>query len=79
MHLHPGPFQWLPYVSAPVRYGVHHTMQHDQGFTRSHWMPPSGDYLLCIALAAAKATINKMMMQNVPTLLAVSMAIGMPQ
>ena len=25
---------------APVQYGVHRLMQHDQGFTGSHWTPP---------------------------------------
>jgi hypothetical protein len=59
-------------------YGAHHLMQHDQGFTRSHWTSPSGDYSLRIPPAAAKkATINKTTMQNVPTLLAVSMVIAM--
>jgi predicted outer membrane lipoprotein len=52
-------------------------MQHAQGFTGSHWMPPLGDYLLRIALAAARAIINTIMMQHVPTLLAVLMAIAM--
>jgi hypothetical protein len=52
-------------------------MQHDQNFTGSHWMPPSGDYLLHIALAAVRAIINTIMMLNVPTLLALSMAIAM--
>jgi len=28
-------------------------MDHIQGFTRSHWMPPSGECLRQIALAAA--------------------------
>jgi hypothetical protein len=32
-------------------------MEHIQGFTRSHWMPPSGKYLCCIAPAAAM--VNK--------------------
>jgi hypothetical protein len=45
----------------------HHPMQHDQGFTGSHWMPPLGDYWLSIAPAAARATANKMKMQNVLT------------
>ena len=54
---------------APVQYGAHHPMQHDQGFTRSHWTPPSGDYSL--------VTINSTIMKHVPTLLAVSMAIEM--
>ena len=62
---------------APVRYGAHLPMQHDQGFTKSHWMPPSGNYSLHFTQAAARATINSMMMQHVPTLLAVLMAIAM--
>jgi hypothetical protein len=52
-------------------------MQHVQGHTGSHWTPPSGDYSLLIALAAAREKINSTMMQHVPTLLAVSMAIAM--
>jgi len=35
-------------------------MQHDQGFTGSHWMPPSGNYLLCIAQAAAREGDNQL-------------------
>ncbi len=60
-----------------MRYGAHRPMQHDQGFTRSHWTPPSGNYSLRIAPAAARATINSMIMKHVPTLLAVLMAIAM--
>jgi hypothetical protein len=55
----------------------HCPMQNVQGYTGSHWTLPSGDYSLRIAPAAARATINKTTMQNVPTLLAVSMAIAM--
>jgi len=40
-------------------------------------MPPSGNYSLRIAPAAARATANGTTMQNEPTLLAVSMAIAM--
>ena len=54
-------------------------MQHDQGFTGSHWTLPLGDYLLRIAQAAARATINSMIMKHVPTLLAILMAITMRQ
>jgi hypothetical protein len=39
-------------------------------------MPPSGNYLLQIAPAAAMATTNKTSMRNVPTLLAVLMAVA---
>ena len=56
---------------------AHRLMQHDQGFTGSHWTSPSGNYSLCITQAATRATINTTMMQHVPTLLAVSMAIAM--
>jgi hypothetical protein len=37
-------------------------MQHVQGYTGSHWTLSSGDYSLCIAAAAARATANKTMM-----------------
>jgi len=52
-------------------------MRHDQGFTGSHWTPPSGNYSLRIAQAAARAAINSTMMEHVPTLLAVFMAFAM--
>ncbi len=38
---------------AAVRRGAHRPMEHIQGFTRSHWMPPSGECLRRIAPAAA--------------------------
>jgi hypothetical protein len=38
---------------AAVRRGAHRKMKHIQGFTRSHWMPPSGEFLHRIAVAAA--------------------------
>ena len=62
---------------APVQYEAHRLMQHDQGFTGSHWNPSLGDNLLRITPAAARATINTTIMQNVPTMLAVLMAIAM--
>jgi hypothetical protein len=36
-----------------VRRGVHHLIEHIQGFTQSHWMPPLGKCLRRIAPAAA--------------------------
>ena len=45
---------------------MHRPIQDDQGFTGSHWTPPSGDYSLHIALAAAGATINKTTMKMYP-------------
>jgi hypothetical protein len=49
-----GPFDG--HGSAPVRYEAHHPMQHVQGYSRSHWTLASGNYLLRIAPAAARAT-----------------------
>ena len=57
----------------------HRLMQHDQGFTRSHWTPPSGNHWLCIAPAAARATANKTKVQNVSTLPTSLMAIAVRQ
>ena len=52
-------------------------MQHVQGYIRSHWALPSGHYSIRIAPEAARETINKTTMQNVPSLLAMSVAIAM--
>jgi hypothetical protein len=57
----------------------HRPMQHVQGYTGSHWTPPSGNYLLRIAFAAARATANKKMMYYVPTLMAILVVITMRQ
>ncbi len=44
---------------APEQYRRHHPMQHVQGYPGSHWMPPLGNYSLCIAPAATRATAIK--------------------
>jgi hypothetical protein len=41
---------------APVQYKAHHPMQHGQGYSGSHWMLASSNYLLRIAPAATRAT-----------------------
>jgi hypothetical protein len=41
------------HADAAVRRGAHRPMEHIRGFTRSHWMQPSGECLRRIALAAA--------------------------
>jgi len=46
-----GNFDCHAYVA--VRCGAHRPMKHIPGFTRSHWMPPLGKCLHCIAVAAA--------------------------
>jgi hypothetical protein len=61
----------------PVQYKAHPPMQHVQGYSGSHRMPALGDYLLCIAPAAAKATGNKQQSTNTPTKLVILMAMGM--
>jgi hypothetical protein len=35
-----------------VQCGVHCLMEHILSFTKSHWMPPLGEWLHCIAAAA---------------------------
>jgi hypothetical protein len=64
--------------SAPVQYKAYRPMQHVQGYTGSHWMLPAGNYLLCIAPAATRATNKQTMMKNTTTLLAILMAMAMP-
>jgi hypothetical protein len=44
---------------APEQYRWDRLMRPVQGYSGSHWMLPSGNYLLRIAPAAAKATANK--------------------
>jgi hypothetical protein len=41
------------HAGAAVQGGVHCQVEHIQGFSRSLWMPPSGECLRRIALAAA--------------------------
>jgi hypothetical protein len=64
------------HAEALKQYMWHRLMQHDQGYIGSHWTLPSGDYMLRIASAAARATINKTMMQHVATLMAIWMAVA---
>jgi len=42
-----------------VRHGAHRPMEHIQGFTRSHWMPPLGECLRRIASIAPAAAMVK--------------------
>jgi hypothetical protein len=51
-------------ADAPWLYSEHCPMRHVQGYLKSHWTPPLGNYQLRIAPAAARAigkqtTINK--------------------
>jgi hypothetical protein len=49
---------------ALEQYRWHYLMRRVQGYPGSHLMLPSGKYLLRIALAAARATANKMRMKH---------------
>jgi hypothetical protein len=40
------------HADVVVQLWAHHPMEHIQGFTRSHWMPPLGECLRHIAPAA---------------------------
>ncbi len=64
---------------APEQYRRHRPMRHVQGYSRSHWMPASGNYLLRIAPAAARETGNKQQSSNTPRKQAVLMAMAMHQ
>jgi hypothetical protein len=44
---------------APEQYRRHRPMWYVQGYSGSHWTPALGDYSLCIAPAAARATGNQ--------------------
>ncbi len=41
------------HADAAAQRGAHRRIEHIQGFTRSHWMPPLGEYLRRITPAAA--------------------------
>jgi hypothetical protein len=61
-------------ADALEQYRWHHSIRHTHCYSGSHWMPPSGDYSLRIAPAAARATANRTTTKNGPTLLAILMA-----
>jgi hypothetical protein len=54
------------HADAAVRRGARRPIEHIQGFTRSHWMPPLGECLRPIVPAAAmvdgfvETTLNNM-------------------
>ena len=60
-------------AAAAVRHEVHRLIDHIQGFTRSHWMPPSGRCLRRIAPAATmvdgfvETTLNTNKTQLLPS------------
>jgi hypothetical protein len=60
---------------APVQCCIYCLMEGVQGFTRSHWTPPSGKYLLRIILADNRVACKKKTMKKAPYLLAILMAV----
>ncbi len=60
---------------APVQCSVHYPMEGVQGFTRIHWTPPSGKYLLRIIPADNGVASKKKTTKRAPYLLAILMAV----
>jgi hypothetical protein len=60
---------------APVQCHVHRTMEGVQGFIRSHWTPPLGEYLLRIIPADNGVACKKKTTKRAPYLPAISMAV----
>jgi hypothetical protein len=65
------------YASALEQYRQHCPMRHVQGYPGSHWTSPSGVYLLHIAPRGHQGNSKKKNNKNIPTLLAVFMAVAM--
>jgi hypothetical protein len=61
------------HTDAAVRRKEHRLIEHIQGFTWSHWMPPLGECLRCTTLVAAmvdefvKTTLNINKTQLLPS------------
>jgi hypothetical protein len=47
-----------------VQYGARCPIENVQGFAKSHWTPPLGNYSLCIAPAAALVPFKTMTMKK---------------
>jgi hypothetical protein len=62
---------------APEQYRQHCPMRHVQGYSGSHWMLPLGNYSLCIAPVATRATGKKQQSTNTPKKVAVLIVMAM--
>jgi hypothetical protein len=47
------------HADAAIQHGAHRLIEHIQGFTWSHWMPPSGECLCRIAPAPSAAMVDE--------------------
>jgi hypothetical protein len=74
MHLNATPFDGR--ADAPAQYRVHLLMEGVQGFTRSHWAPPSGKYSRRIAPADNGVTCRIKKDKKLPYLSAVLLALA---
>ena len=62
---------------ATVQYEAHLLIKDVQGYTKSHWTPQLGDYLLRIAPAATMVSMTVKVCYNAQVLLAILMAMVM--
>ena len=76
------------HADAPLRFGAHCGIEHNQGFWRSHWTFPSGDYSHRIAparppwsstAATQQAQLKKLLASNEATFLLVKVMIFITQ
>ncbi len=74
MHLRPSCFDAR--VDAPARHRRYRPIEDVQGFTRSHWTPLSGEYLLRIAPDGQRVQMLKKNEEKVSYLSAVSIALS---
>ncbi len=62
---------------VPERHRQHRLMQHVQGYSGSHWTPPSGNYCSVLPQRLPGQQANKQQSTNQPKKLAVLMAMAM--
>ena len=63
-------------ADAPARHRRHRPIEGVQGFTRSHWTPPLGEYLGRIAPDGQRVQMPLKKYEKVPYLSAVSLALS---
>ena len=57
------------HADAAIQHGAHRLIEHIQGFTWSHWMPPLGE-CLCLITPAVKEFVETTLITNQTQLLA---------
>ena len=74
--MHPDATRFDARVHAPARHRRYRPIEGVQGFTRSHWTPPSGEYSGRIAPDGRRGQMPKKNDEKVPYLSAVSLALS---